>query len=1099
MALPQFRAAGTYYNPGANGTNAVIPAPAGRAAGDILIAEVYKENSAAVTAPSPTGGGDTNWALFQTVQQTAGSDIFYIHRFWTRYTTDAAAGISSGSATFTWSGSVWRDAVMHAWYDCVATGTPVELINTASAPSGTQTSPPVSGTPAGDERTALWMIGHYYGGQYDQIPTGWTARINAGGGAVSLFTREYPTAAPTGTLTARCINGAEGQNNHGKVASLIALRGAVSPVVTGTAVAALGGLTASASGVSSTPARRLYLTNAAAAVTPPSPAAPGWDDVASAVVRKLGPAPEGAAATVSAAETSAATDWDVLLGRWVSPPLASGGTLAASSPLTFCLARSESDANADQFVRWQLTIVSPDGQTERGSARNAVLPLFEAPTTLTGLQTSTTTSTAVTYSAGDRVVLHLGYRSLGTSTTPYTGTLAYGGTGTPDLADGVTDTSRPGWVDLPASLVFAEETSARSLTWSGHTWTVRKETGGGPGPNEWGDTSANVDTSGTDLILKIAQVGGKWTCAEVDRVGASLGYGTYTWTYTCPTGASLDPNVVFGMFTYDGAASPSFRELDLEVSKWSVPGETSDMWYTVQPAPAHGEVGDNRQSDHVLAGAVAPFTSTVTWQAGQIYWRTVDATGRLLGEHVVTGADVPTPGAEAVIANLWLNDGAAPANGQPITVTLHSFSFTPGATHVLVPASSYVEDFADGYEWALKRGATITGGELVLPCGASYSGAYHGAVLDMRSSSVAVNVTGVPASGGAGSQEAQVMLKVDGANYALFYWAAGGMSARVVKAGAATDAAFWLTYSGTTHKWWRIAYTGTGFAFATSPDGAAWTTHGTVLVTFTTTQLSAMRLEFASGYWGAESGNQGQFKITQVGAPTPVPGAAVAALGGLSVSAAGTRSTAGVAAVALGGLAAATAGVRATYASALAQLGGLTATAVALRKVSGAAVVGLGGLASTAAGTRTVGGAASAALSGLTATASGAVTTPARTVYGSAVAGELSPDSYPGEGIYPGEDCYPGGSGGLGFTASAAGLRVVAGTATAGLGGLTATGVGETHTPNVVYGACLAALGGLQAAAAATNIAADLVLPLHAGEPAHGGSRLPLHAGPLVG
>jgi hypothetical protein len=66
------------------------------------------------------------------------------------------------------------------------------------------------------------------------------------------------------------------------------------------------------------------------------------------------------------------------------------------------------------------------------------------------------------------------------------------------------------------------------------------------------------------------------------------------------------------------------------------------------------------------------------WQPGQINWDSTDSsTGALIDSYVYTGTDVPRSGDERVHLNLWLFNGAAPTNGQPVDVILTGFTFTP--------------------------------------------------------------------------------------------------------------------------------------------------------------------------------------------------------------------------------------------------------------------------------------------------------------------------------------------------------------------------------------------------------------------------------------
>ncbi|MFR9807059.1 hypothetical protein ACL02T_32900 [Pseudonocardia sp. RS010] len=322
MALPKFRAAGTYLESG-SGASAVLVAPAGRTAGDILIAEVYKESTTAPTAPAPSGGGATNWTLFDTEAQTASGETYYVYRYWLRYTDDAAAGISGGSATFTWTGAVWRDGVMHAWYDTVATGTPVELINKAAAGAGSSSSPAVSGTPAGANRTVLWLLGSYWGGTWTGAGlTGWTARIHDNVGALSLFSREYASPAATGSLTA-ALTGTD-ELTHAKTASLIALVGEPS-ITTGSLAASIPAPAAAVDG-------QVVATGALAAAIP-APAVALAGDVEEPVEKLIATIPAPTAALTGTVTTTGA------LAATIPPPAAAAagtvtqtGQLAAAIP-----------------------------------------------------------------------------------------------------------------------------------------------------------------------------------------------------------------------------------------------------------------------------------------------------------------------------------------------------------------------------------------------------------------------------------------------------------------------------------------------------------------------------------------------------------------------------------------------------------------------------------------------------------------------------------------------------------------------------------------------------------------------------------------------
>lgn len=394
--------------------------------------------------------------------------------------------------------------------------------------------------------------------------------------------------------------------------------------------------------------------------------------------------------------------------------------------------------------------------------------------------------------------------------------------------------------------------------WSGYQWTKRTGSGLSPGPNTFGGTSDSirVDSNGY-LVLTVQQVGGVWTCAEVQRLGASLGYGRYRWTYEIDV-ANLDPKPVFGMFIYDDdvGAAPSQREIDLEVSKWNFDTETSSMFYSVHPVAD----GEHLASDHHQS-TVGTYTAEFVWQEDQVYFRTVDSNGELLGEHVVTEG-VQDEGTETVRMNLWLIGGAAPEDGLPITVTIHSFDFTADTAHTLAAASDFFGGFDDPYEWAYKDGADITGGELVLPTTPSYTAAYSGSILDLRNSSTQVEISETPNVGN-GSTEAAWYLRYDPDNFIAFIISGGGLLGRLRQGGVNTTQSFG-THNATTHRYWRVSLSGTTVTFETSSDGSSWTSQWTPTTTLTSQQLSTLRMRFDSGHYDTEP-DPGQFAITAYG------------------------------------------------------------------------------------------------------------------------------------------------------------------------------------------------------------------------------------------
>src|SRR5690606_29551175 len=69
------------------------------------------------------------------------------------------------------------------------------------------------------------------------------------------------------------------------------------------------------------------------------------------------------------------------------------------------------------------------------------------------------------FEAGDRIVVELGFRARNSTTSSRTGTVYFGGTGTSDMAQGVTTLTRPGWIDLQVSAgaEFTEQRDTQRL------------------------------------------------------------------------------------------------------------------------------------------------------------------------------------------------------------------------------------------------------------------------------------------------------------------------------------------------------------------------------------------------------------------------------------------------------------------------------------------------------------------------------------------------------------------------------------------------------------------------------------------------------------
>jgi len=204
----------------------------------------------------------------------------------------------------------------------------------------------------------------------------------------------------------------------------------------------------------------------------------------------------------------------------------------------------------------------------------------------------------------------------------------------------------------------------RTISWSGHAWTVRPARWGGlPGPNRW--SARNVAVEGGILRLAIDRTSRGWTCAEVQS-RRSFGYGRYEFVVNSDV-SRLDPWVVLGLFTYDGRIPSPHNEIDIEVAKWGYRRHRGNAQFVLQRAGAHGD------AKLIELPPRPPYTMWWEWTPGNVVWGTTDGTGAL-----VSTRSKPTsfePAGEHVHLNLWLAEGHAPA--KPVTIDIAGFRHTP--------------------------------------------------------------------------------------------------------------------------------------------------------------------------------------------------------------------------------------------------------------------------------------------------------------------------------------------------------------------------------------------------------------------------------------
>ncbi len=223
---------------------------------------------------------------------------------------------------------------------------------------------------------------------------------------------------------------------------------------------------------------------------------------------------------------------------------------------------------------------------------------------------------------------------------------------------------------LAGSIPHTEE----GFVFGTNEWFIRTGPNpGGAGPNYWGSGKESVEVVDNKLHLRIAQVNGRWTSAEVmtpipdGKRGAVI-------MITSPT-HDLDPRLVIGMFAY----RDDHNELDIEISRFGSPASLNNAQYAVHSP--RGGVEKYPFTIKAAPDASAPI-HTITWGprvspgvglgVEPISFATDGAGVRESWDYA--GAAVNLQRAWLHI-NVWLYEGKPPANGQPIDVEIGSIRF----------------------------------------------------------------------------------------------------------------------------------------------------------------------------------------------------------------------------------------------------------------------------------------------------------------------------------------------------------------------------------------------------------------------------------------
>lgn len=168
---------------------------------------------------------------------------------------------------------------------------------------------------------------------------------------------------------------------------------------------------------------------------------------------------------------------------------------------------------------------------------------------------------------------------------------------------------------------------------------------------------------------------------------------------------------------------------------------------------------------------------------------------------------------------------------RPITLVVFVLALilsTQPALSAMVSLQSIVDDFNDGVKdtakWTYSSLVTESGGLLRIPANTDPRGSYEQvrsvATSDLRGSSATVRVTRVP-DGASSEVWLDLAQSTDNSSKVSIIYTGGIIQFRESVQGR-TDVTN-LTYSATSHAWWRIREAAGVTYWETSPDGSAWT------------------------------------------------------------------------------------------------------------------------------------------------------------------------------------------------------------------------------------------------------------------------------------
>lgn len=333
-------------------------------------------------------------------------------------------------------------------------------------------------------------------------------------------------------------------------------------------------------------ATRLWFCNGAPGFTPTTIRGT-WHITTSAITGKLGLVAAGTATTRAITKNSSTNPRNCLWGRWISDPIAKTGTL--SGVCNWVLGVVESSASANAFFQVHVFVTAGDTDTVRGTLLSNFTGTTEFGTSAAGLGHHDQAISSLAVTAGDRIVVEIGWQGQNTSTL-FSATMNYGNNNVTGVRIGGTNvTTQPGWIQFsdPNNVIAgdfgnlrrnysANPAAGADLTyWAAANATLSRITG----QTQFSRSTAvraTLTTAPNPIINTprvIASVGESWMCYVEYKCSASRTGDIYLG-YLDATGSYID--FVDGAVSYSTSAFSTWFDLR------TAPANTIDLLMSIE-------------------------------------------------------------------------------------------------------------------------------------------------------------------------------------------------------------------------------------------------------------------------------------------------------------------------------------------------------------------------------------------------------------------------------------------------------------------------------------------------------------------------------------